>query len=414
MPFKSQARRRKFAQLLVEGKISSQTFEEWNRETGGKKLPERVKPRASKKKASKKRAVIIALCVAGSASLLAQDQAPLLPPLAANAPAPSISSPDDPGLQALVATCKTPPPPRRAAAPNAGRGGPPPGARTYTVTGIPGVVAAGQRWTFLWQEAGNNGDGIVGTGDGGVLIAQNDNSKVIKLKDGKASVAYSDTHTGGSLSINSKGAMFIVERGLRTNITQIAPRHGVLADRYQGDPLDCATGPNPNDLTADGKGGAYFTMGGVFYASPQGVVTRYGENITPNGIILSANEKMLYVTNGPTLAAFDVQPDGSLTNQREFAKLEGGGNGDGSTIDAAGRIYVATNPGVQVIGPDGKYLGIIPTPRPVISAAFGGRDKRTLFVLARGARDATGAEVANAAQVYAIPLVAQGYKGRAK
>lgn len=42
MPFKSQAQRRKFAQLLVEGKISDETFEEWNRETGGKKLPERV------------------------------------------------------------------------------------------------------------------------------------------------------------------------------------------------------------------------------------------------------------------------------------------------------------------------------------------------------------------------------------
>ena len=53
MPFKSQAQRRKFAQLLVEGKISNQTFEEWNRETGARKLPERVKrtrPRVSKKK----------------------------------------------------------------------------------------------------------------------------------------------------------------------------------------------------------------------------------------------------------------------------------------------------------------------------------------------------------------------------
>ena len=42
MPFKSQAQRRKFAELLVEGKISNETFEEWNRETGGRKLPERV------------------------------------------------------------------------------------------------------------------------------------------------------------------------------------------------------------------------------------------------------------------------------------------------------------------------------------------------------------------------------------
>ena len=46
MPFKSQAQRRKFAQLLVEGKISNETFEEWNRETGGRELPERVKRKA--------------------------------------------------------------------------------------------------------------------------------------------------------------------------------------------------------------------------------------------------------------------------------------------------------------------------------------------------------------------------------
>jgi sugar lactone lactonase YvrE len=46
--------------------------------------------------------------------------------------------------------------------------------------------------------------------------------------------------------------------------------------------------------------------------------------------------------------------------------------------------------------------------------AFGGKDKRTLFVLARGATDAGGATVGNAAQVYSIPMLAQGYRGRAK
>ena len=62
MPFKSQAQRRKFAELLVEGKISPQTFEEWNRETGGKHLPERVtaspktKPKAKRKAKAKKKA----------------------------------------------------------------------------------------------------------------------------------------------------------------------------------------------------------------------------------------------------------------------------------------------------------------------------------------------------------------------
>ena len=49
MPFKSQAQRRKFAELLVKGKISNETFEEWNRETGSAKLPERVKPKAKTK-----------------------------------------------------------------------------------------------------------------------------------------------------------------------------------------------------------------------------------------------------------------------------------------------------------------------------------------------------------------------------
>ena len=67
-----------------------------------------------------------------------------------------------------------------------------------------------------------------------------------------------------------------------------------------------------------------------------------------------------------------------------------------------------------MIGPDGKHLGLIPTPRGVITSAFGGKDKKTFFILARGATDADGTEVANAAQVWSIPMIAQGYKGRAK
>jgi gluconolactonase len=353
---------------------------------------------------------LIAL-VFGSTLLARQGDVPRLPPAPASPRPASISSPDDPGLPALIATCRTPPAPR-----GGGRGGgqSPPGPRDYRVSAIPGVVAEGQRWRFLWQEAGNNGDGIVATDDGGLLIAQNDNSQVIKLDaGGRPSVVYSDTHTGGSLSISKTGALFIVQRGLRTGILQLAPRRTVLADRYQGDVLDCIGG-NPNDLTADSRGGVYFTMGGLYYADPKGVVTKYGEGLATNGVILSADEKTLYVTNGPQLAAFDVRPDGSLVNQRAFARLEGGGNGDGSTIDAAGRIYVTTNPGVQVIGPDGAYLGIIPTPRPVISAAFGGAGKKVLFVLARGATDASGTQIANAAQVYAIDMIAQGYTGRPK
>ena len=53
MPFKSKAQRRKFAELLVAGKISDETYEEWNRSTGAAKLPERVKPKAKAKAKAK-------------------------------------------------------------------------------------------------------------------------------------------------------------------------------------------------------------------------------------------------------------------------------------------------------------------------------------------------------------------------
>jgi hypothetical protein len=57
MPFKSKAQRRKFAELLMKGEISPETFEEWNRETGSKRLPERVQPRKKpkRKRATRKR-----------------------------------------------------------------------------------------------------------------------------------------------------------------------------------------------------------------------------------------------------------------------------------------------------------------------------------------------------------------------
>jgi len=55
MPFKSQAQRRKFAALLVQGKISPETFEEWNRETGSAKLPEYVATKKAKKAKTKSR-----------------------------------------------------------------------------------------------------------------------------------------------------------------------------------------------------------------------------------------------------------------------------------------------------------------------------------------------------------------------
>ena len=275
------------------------------------------------------------------------------------------------------------------------------------VTEIPGVIAAGQQWKDIWQVDGNNADGIIATKDNGLLVAQNDKSDVVKLEsNGKTSVVYSDTNTGGSLAMNSKGTLFVANRGLNASVDELVPKRKVLANKMNGDSLDCIGGVL-NDISADSKGGVYFTMGGVFYADSKGTVTRYGENLTTNGIVLSADEKHLFVTNGPTVAEFDVQKDGSLTNQHEFAKLEGGGNGDGSTFDSAGRLYVTSNPGIQVIGPDGKYLGLIPTPRGLISVAFSGPDRKILYAVAR--ENAT-----NKDWIIGIQMISQGPKGRAK
>jgi gluconolactonase len=355
--------------------------------------------------------VPIALGLLAAMISFGQSQTPPLPPVSPNAPPPSLQGPNDPGYAATIAACKNPPPKSTGFRPPTG---PAPGPRDYQVMEIPGVIAAGQRWKFLWQEAGNNGDGIVGTFDGGLLIAQNDKSDVVKLdQDGRPSVVFTDTHTGGSLSINSAGAVFIVARGLHPAIWELSPHRKVLADSYRGETWDCLGGVL-NDLSADRKGGAYFTMGGLYYASPGGVVTKYGENLRTNGIILSPDEKKLFVTNVNTVVVFDVQPNGSLTNQRDFAKLQPGTAGDGTTTDADGRIYVTSNPGVQVIGADGTWLGLIPTPRDVISVSFGGPGRKTLFILARGAVGSDGIQIANAAQVYSIQMIALGYRDRPK
>jgi len=334
-------------------------------------------------------------------------------------PGASPQSTQDPGYKELIATCKTPPPAPGARGGGAGRAGgapaaapttfPPPPA-DYNVTEIPGVIAAGQKWTKVWEVDGNNADGILSDKDGNLLIAQNHNAAVVKLdQSGKVSTVYKDTHTGGALSMNKKGDLFIVERGLRANVSQLAPKRRILADKMQnGDPIDC-NGGVINDLTADSKGGVYFTMGGLFHVDPKGTVTRYGENLATNGIILSADEKTLYVTNAGSVAAFDVQPDGSLKNQRQFVQLPTPG-GDGLSIDSQGRLYVTAGPALHVVASDGKLLGSIPAPYGLITAAFAGKGKKTMYAVV----SLTDPNRLQHAYVYSIPMLAHGYAGRAK
>jgi gluconolactonase len=305
--------------------------------------------------------------------------------------------------------------------------------RDVTVTPIPGVVSAGAKWTKVWQAGGNSADGIVADKDGSALVAQEDRDAVLKIdKNDKASVFVSNAKGVGSLSMDRQGRLYGAHRTERPGstkpdlgsivnaITILAPAGKTVADKWaDGTTLSV----RPNDLAADSRGGAYFTSGCVYYASANGTVTVVAENIRTNGIVFSPDDTILYVTNGggqtpATIVAFDVKGPGMLANRRDFATLAMG-NGDGSAVDSEGRLYVTSNPGVQIFDRTGKDLGLIPTPRGVISVAFAGPDKKTLYVVGSGAEDANGQPIREgpqqtAATIYRLPMIAQGVKGRAK
>ena len=308
------------------------------------------------------------------------------------------------------------------------RGVPTPGLRDVHVAAIAGVVAAGSRWTVAWQGS-DNADGIVGTPDGGLLFAQEQPRRVSRLDAmDRVSVVLEGTRGVGSIAIDANGRIVGVERtctdpGGRpeqcteaTAVSVLSPARVVLADLFEGKPLG-----RLNDLVVDARGGVYFTVGGAYYAAPDGVVRSLGDNIRANGIMLSRDETIVYVTNGNAILAFDILPDGRVTNRREFATLDAGGNGDGMAIDNEGRLYVTSAPGVQVFAIDGRYLGLIPTPRNAISVAFAGPRKQTLYVVGSGALGPDGKEFTtpdgvrnNAKTIYRLPMETAGFAGRPK
>jgi gluconolactonase len=289
---------------------------------------------------------------------------------------------------------------------------------------IPGIIAAGARFTQVFQTVGNNVDGIVAAADGSLLASQEDNNAVLKIdKDDRASVYLAGVAVG-SLSIDRQGRLFAVRRMPQANtpaMTQAsAPKTSgvsmLLPELKIWDTLADGTTMmgRPSDLSADGTGGAYFTQQLVYYASAGGRISLVGENVRGNGILLSEDDKRLYVTNDASIVVFDVAAPGKLTNQREFTKLEKGGQADGLAVDTAGNLYVAAGPGVQIYNRDGKYLGVIPTPpgRPT-GQAFAGPDRKTLYVVVQTPTDAHGRPMAGRT-VHRIPMLAQGPAGRSK
>ena len=93
--------------------------------------------------------------------------------------------------------------------------------RNLTIAAIPGVVAAGGKWTKVWQEAGNSADGMIPDKDGSVLVAQEDYDTVLKIDaNGEASVAVADAKGVGALSMDRQGRLYGAHRTERPGSTK--------------------------------------------------------------------------------------------------------------------------------------------------------------------------------------------------
>jgi gluconolactonase len=306
-----------------------------------------------------------------------------------------------------------------------------PGEQAAAVTAIAGVVAAGTPWELVWADF-ETADGIIGTPDGGVLFAQEQTDTIRKLDGkGKEYVYMTDAKGPGSISIDTQGRLFSVQRTCTdpgkpfaqscaelTRVVQLLPSYKLLANSFpDGRPLG-----RLNDLIADGKGGAYFTVGGAFHVNAEGKVDVVeDQNLRSNGIMLSRDGKTLYVTNDTVVLAFTVANDGSTSNRRDFVTLNGDNGGDGMAVDNEGRLYITGNKGVHVAAENGDYLGLIPTHRRPITLAFSGADKHTLYAPSMGAVGPDGKAwvtpegVRNTAMtIYRINLLSSGFTGRPK
>ncbi len=304
---------------------------------------------------------------------------------------------------------------------------PPP---TDTITpAIPGVAAAGTKVVVI--KSGFTGtEGPIGMPDGSLIFTETQANRITRIAAaGTTSTFLENTNGSNGLAWDSQGRLISVQTTPgQTKIGVIYPKgtEAVIADNFDGKPFG-----RPNDLVVSTKGGVYFSEPGpnvppgtpppappplppaVYYVPLGGKAIKIADGIErPNGIMLSRDEKTLYVnnTNGEYLLAFDVSSDGTVTNRRNFAKYQGGAKNasrvyvsgaDGLAIDEAGRVYSATAAGVEVFDEKGAHLGTIPLSRAPQNIAFAGKDKKTLYIVGRGS-------------AFKVDLETPGFKGRAK
>jgi len=153
-----------------------------------------------------------------------------------------------------------------------------------------------------------------------------------------------------------------------------------------------------NDMVVDDRGRAYvgnfgsdLAAGGVprpaalVLVTPDGGSRIVAEDLLfPNGSVITSDGRTLIVGESfaARMTAFDLEPDGSLSNRRVWAQLEGA-IPDGCCIDAEGALWVASPPTREVlrVREGGETTDRISTDQMAIACMLGGDDRRTLYVL---------------------------------
>ena len=295
-------------------------------------------------------------------------------------------------------------------------------ASDMMASAIPGVVTEGAVVQVIKRDFEVAINGPIGLPDGsGVLIAEILRSRVWKFDNANQGSVFLDNSSGAlCLAFDTRGRLIANQTmpAERNRIAVIYPRgqEAVLADNFDGMPFG-----RPNDLVVNRSGGIYFTDPGpnqaqmkighpktnpaVFYVPPGGKAMKVAVDIPdPNGLVLSPDEKTLYVadTSSEYVYAYDVLGDGRLGTRRNFARLREGSEAeaDGMAIDNDGRLYVSVWGGVEVFDAGGRRLGLIPGSGPG-NLAFGGPERKTLYI--------TGGT-----SLSKVALIAQGPKARAK
>ena len=177
-------------------------------------------------------------------------------------------------------------------------------------------------------------------------------------------------------------------------------RRTVLADSYRGLRFN-----GTNDLAVKRDGAIYFTdtfgglrqrakdprkeqPGNAVYRWKNGALAMVVSDMpSVNGLAFSPDERILYVNAGVDnyVNRYDVRSDGMLTNGRRFLTLEGDpqtGVADGMKVDIQGNVYITGPGGIWIVAPDGRHLATVTLPEKPINLAFGGADRRTVFVTA--------------------------------